>query len=628
MSKTMSKSHLEYWQTRADEILRYVDRTDIDVFGEIAKMYNDEAVAIQKELYNFVMKYSEDGLMTYQEALERLRGTDLSDYQANANKYRMQAEKDPELLKRLNAQYVSAKATRLDALYLEMTWRAGVLSGKLNGTFDSYLKKTASYAYRKIMGGHSGAVNVPALEELARTPLKGDNYSKQIWKNTDTLADDLRSVLKKGFVRGENSRVLAQELAKKYNVSRARAQTLIRTDGTAVISNSVAKRYLDAGLTYYRVHVHLDARTSETCREIAKENKRYRLDEMEVGVNAPPFHFNCRTAIIPDTEEIGGDVESQAETQKQKTADNSDVDKIFEEAAIEAKINRANALRQGAVEAMEKTNMASSVGLANYNQFLDRFDIIKDEQQLKLYQKLGSKIEYAKLKGSRNYAQGHKVHLTQRAFDGKKTKDGHLYQFNPLSTVFHENGHALDYLGLDTLTKGEKVAVGQKEVKQFGKKAVVSIFATHASGLPQYDLKNVIRRDLWTYINDDLPMLNDPNYKYKRGEKTRIKSQAIENFSIFKQEMLDFSKQNPNAVGAISDMVEATGWLGEYPFGVGHGKRYWKNVGSAETEFFAEVSELLATDSDGYAKVKEIFPNAVKTYHEIVDDILKGVTND
>lgn len=628
MSKTKSKNHLEYWQKRADEILRYVDRTDIDVFGEIAKMYNDEAVAIQKELYNFVMKYSEDGSMTYQEALERLRGMDLSDYQANANKYRMQAEKDPELLKRLNAQYVSAKATRLDALYLEMTWRAGVLSGKLNNTFDDYLKKTASYAYRKIMGGRSGGVNVPALEELARTPLKGDNYSKQIWKNTDTLAEDLRSVLKKGFVRGENSRVLAQELAKKYNVSRARAQTLVRTDGTAVISNSVARRYLDAGLTYYRVHVHLDARTSETCREIARENKRYRLDEMEVGVNAPPFHYNCRTAIIPDTEEIGGSIESQAEIKEQNTTDGSDVDKIFEEAAREARINRVKTLRQGAVEAMEKTNMASSVGLANYNQFLDRFDIIKDEQQLKLYRRLGSKIEYAKLKGFKNYARGHKVQLTQRAFDGLRTKDGRLYIKNPLSTVFHENGHALDRLGLDVLTKGEKVVVGQKEVKQFGKKAVVSIFASHASGLPQYDLKNVIRKDLWAYVNDELPMLNDPNYKYKRGEKTRIKSQAIDNFSAFKQAMFDLREQNPNAVVAISDMVEATGWLGEHPFGAGHGKKYWKTVGNAETEFFAEVSELLATNSEGYAKVKEIFPNAVRTYHKIIDDILKEVEND
>ena len=103
---------------------------------------------------------------------------------------------------------------------------------------------------------------------------------------------------------------MASELAKKYNVARARAQTLIRTDGTAIVNRSAIKRYEETGLKYYRISVHLDNRTSETCRAIAKENKLYKIDEFETGVTAPPFHYNCRSAVIPDEDELNNKSEN------------------------------------------------------------------------------------------------------------------------------------------------------------------------------------------------------------------------------------------------------------------------------------------------------------------------------
>ena len=304
MAKRTAKKHASYWQKRSDDIMRYVDSTDIDMFAELQKIYAEESAKIQHDLFAFVTKYADDNKMSYSDALQRLRGTDLSDYQANAEKYRKQAEKDPELLKRLNEQYASSKVTRFDALNLEMTYKIGVMQGIVEKSFENYLKSTAKYAYRKIMGGNGGALNEPALKELINTPFNGYNYSEQIWGNTDNLAKDLREVLKRGFIRGASAREMASELAKKYNVARARAQTLIRTDGTAIVNRSAIKRYEESGLEFYRISVHLDDRTTETCRAIAKEDKLYRIDEFEAGVTAPPFHYNCRSAVIPDEDEL------------------------------------------------------------------------------------------------------------------------------------------------------------------------------------------------------------------------------------------------------------------------------------------------------------------------------------
>ena len=304
MAKRTAKNHNDYWQERAEDIMRYVDSTDIDVFEELQKIYIEHSAEVQRDLFAFVTKYADDNKMSYSEALQRLRGVDLSDYQANAEKYRKQAEKDPELLKRLNEQYASSKVTRFDALNLEMTYKIGVMQGIVEKSFENYLKSTAKYAYKKVMGGNGGALNEPALKELVNTPFNGYNYSEQVWGNTDNLAKDLREVLKRGFIRGDDVRSMAAELSKKYNVARARAQTLIRTDGTAIVNRSAIKRYEESGLEFYRISVHLDNRTTEICRAIAKENKLYKIDEFETGITAPPFHYNCRSAVIPDEDEL------------------------------------------------------------------------------------------------------------------------------------------------------------------------------------------------------------------------------------------------------------------------------------------------------------------------------------
>lgn len=316
-------AHNDYWGKRSADIMRHVDRTDVDMFTELQKIYAEGSAEMQKELFAFVSKYSADGSMSYQETLQRLRGVDLSDYQANAEKYRKQAEKDQELLRRLNEQYAASKVTRMDALNLEITYKLGVMQGVIDKSIGNYFKSVAEYAYKKAMGGNSGAINTPALEELVRTPFYGKNYSERIWGNTDNLASDLRDILKRGFIRGDDVRSMAGELAKKYNVARSRAQTLVRTDGTAIVNRSAIRRYHDAGLEYYRISVQMDNRTSETCKRIHAEDKRYKMDEFEPGVTAPPFHYNCRSAVIPD--------ENELDEQSLRNIGKANVDNLFED---------------------------------------------------------------------------------------------------------------------------------------------------------------------------------------------------------------------------------------------------------------------------------------------------------
>lgn len=296
----------KYWSGRMDEIMAYVDRTDIDFFDELQTVYTEGRQNIQKEIYNFYAKCSKENNISIQEAKKRLMREDLSDYRANAEKYFKQAEKDPELLKRLNEQYKAGKVTRLEALHLDMEWHLGKMSGALHKSFDRYLKEVAQYAYRKIIGGNSkSTLNKAALEQIVKTPFNGKNYSSSIWGNTDDLAKDLKKVLTQGFIRGSGPADMARELRKKYNVAKNRAEAIVRTDGTNVVNLSAAKRFEDFGLTKYKNNVHVDDRTTEICLRVNREDKTFLLVEYQPGITAPPYHVGCRTGIVPDDSEIG-----------------------------------------------------------------------------------------------------------------------------------------------------------------------------------------------------------------------------------------------------------------------------------------------------------------------------------
>lgn len=302
------EDHDRYWTDRAREIFEYVDRKDINFFAEMEKIYREQSVSLQRSVFDFYTRFAEDHEITYQDAMKRLRGEDLSDYAENAQRYREQAEKDPELLRRLNEQYASARAVRLQVLNSEAVYRAGVLAGALHKSFEKYLYDVAEYAYRKSVGGRAGAINRPAFEEVIKTPFNGRNYSAQLWGNTDSLADSLKKVFRQGFIRGDSPQDMAREIQKEFNVARSRAETLIRTDATAVVNRATIKRYKREGLKYYRILVVLDDRTTQICRNIAQEDKLYKLEDAQVGVNMPPFHYNCRSTIMPDEEELNGDI--------------------------------------------------------------------------------------------------------------------------------------------------------------------------------------------------------------------------------------------------------------------------------------------------------------------------------
>lgn len=125
----------------------------------------------------------------------------------------------------------------------------------------------------------------------------GKSWSNRVWTNTESLKDTLNKKLVECVVGGKTTDELKIELQKRFGVSYHRSDTLVRTEITHIQTQASADRYKDAGCEEYEVLVNPDERTCDECAKF--DGERFKFSEMVIGVNAPPFHANCRDTIIP-----------------------------------------------------------------------------------------------------------------------------------------------------------------------------------------------------------------------------------------------------------------------------------------------------------------------------------------
>jgi SPP1 gp7 family putative phage head morphogenesis protein len=275
-----------------------------------------------------------------------------------------------------------------------------------------------------------------------------------------------------------------------------------------------------------------------------------------------------------------------------------------------------------------KTDMKEKVGEDNYNKFAEHLNGMQDERIRSLFEKYADQMEFKQLKNETAYTNGSIVQLAQVDFDGDKVD-------NPLQTVYHEIGHAFDNIGLRTITGKSLYPTGNKIKAKHNKKTIeISEYVSVMSAMPKYKLRETINRDLWEYVNGkDLPMVEDLGERpRKRAERAEWNDKAYSilnkskaNFEKFEKEITKKYSRDSNEISILSDIYESTPFtLRDNPLGSGHGKTYYNKAGHAEAEFFAHVAESIAASQESYVLLNEIFPNAVKTWENIVDDMLKA----
>lgn len=201
----------------------------------------------------------------------------------NLDKYwQMQGQLKNELQK-LGDKQVELLSKRFTEQYIDV-YEAMALQGE--SLFNSIDKATAQQMINQIWCAD------------------GSTWSNRVWKNTDKLQEALNNGLIECVVTGKKTDDLKKILIKQFNVAYNRADTIVRTEMAHIQTQAAQQRYRDYGLQYYEILGNEDDSchgSDVDCHEM--NGQRFLLNEMQAGVNAPPFHPNCRCCIIPVVED-------------------------------------------------------------------------------------------------------------------------------------------------------------------------------------------------------------------------------------------------------------------------------------------------------------------------------------
>ena len=128
----------------------------------------------------------------------------------------------------------------------------------------------------------------------------GKTFSQRIWENTQGLIETLDAQLIHCVATGKKTTELKHMLMERFGVSYSRAETLVRTELAHIQVEAAKKRYEDYGFKKYRILGNTDDTCGNSSPDCAKmDGKEFYFAEMKAGVNAPPFHPNCKCDIVP-----------------------------------------------------------------------------------------------------------------------------------------------------------------------------------------------------------------------------------------------------------------------------------------------------------------------------------------
>ncbi|MBZ5980366.1 minor capsid protein [Leuconostoc gasicomitatum] len=293
----------DYWQKRTQGIMDLLDVKDKDLTDVVLKEYQSASQDVAIKIDEFYERYADNNTLSYADAHKRIRKADLSDYVKRANDYRMSNKDNPELLKRLNAQYMTSKISRLELLKLEIDFRILQASNQQVGSFTEYLAKESAYIYGALAVGNAiKTLNNAEIDSILSFEWSGANYSHRIWRDNDVLANKLKDVLVKASINGSNPRVTAKNLRDVFGGTKPNTERLVRTESTYVANATTAKRYESYGVESYEFVAVMDNRTSSVCRSLNGEV--FKMNDFSPGTNAPSMHPNCRSTIVPSDDEL------------------------------------------------------------------------------------------------------------------------------------------------------------------------------------------------------------------------------------------------------------------------------------------------------------------------------------
>lgn len=663
----------DYWTKRkANLIYEQMDKAEKQA-DKFDKVYKESKAYLDKQINKIFDKFQRDYGLSERDARHVLKN--MKD-QKDLNELRKVLEARPDdpniqrLLADLDSPAYAYRMKRLERLNDDLDrMRESIYHSEKKGSdaFYSNLMKDSYYKATFDLQQQTGLAY--SFSDLPETEIKrlrglkwtGEAYSDRIWSNTGALASSVKDELLVSLMTGRSVRDTSQAIAERFEVGQNKARRLVRTESAFFHNQMELLSYEDAEITKYKFVAVLDKRTSHICQE--HDNKVYDTDKAVPGVNYPPMHPWCRSTTIAHDDDIDySKLERRARNPETGKVEYVPADMTYKEWYDKYVADKDIVKIDFSKLTSEEINNLDFDDLMKYYEWVEEQEELKAKQkelQAEAERKLLEERESKVSKTRRDLVSRIEERLRTTNFVdvfGEENAQGLLRElrFFPNDDFVQSLYGSIDKLSFAEVKEmHSNVTITQVNLaksdfnynKKFNQKAhsivlhelthgvdnIASYFGAPELGFKafssQYDLYNVIKKDMDNYIFGDM--------KLKRGASTEEK---IAFFNLrqakvrdFKLELYELAKKlnpeihpeaNAEVTAFASDMMSSfrKAEYGHQSFG--HEDSYWKDKSNRGMEFLAEYTQAQMTPEikTFYDKV---FPNSVKIYNKIFEDISK-----
>lgn len=301
-------------QKKSEDNLSELLKNGDKLIKELDGYFNQGLKSIKKDAEALYGKFSEQNGLTKNEAIELIKGDEYKEWRMTMEEYlkKISDTNDKALALELNTLAMRKRINRLEALEAEIMAQMAIiaqdeekyLTDLLTDSLEKsyYLSMYEEYLENnpdvlKLMENNNIKLSLEEINSVLTFKWSGKNYSEIIWDNAFVISKKTKKLLAQNIINGKSIKSLSKELTKTWGkANKLNAERLIRTEIAYIKGQADALVYDKLDIEEYEILATLDNRTSPICQR--EDGNVYKIKDIKVGVNYPPFHAWCRTTTI------------------------------------------------------------------------------------------------------------------------------------------------------------------------------------------------------------------------------------------------------------------------------------------------------------------------------------------
>lgn len=299
----------KHWQER--EAIKDNIKRDKELTKEINKRLDKLMKDIETEINRELQAYAKGQNIDLEEVYQRINEMDVKAFEKKAKEYVKNKDFSATANYELKIYNRKMRINRLE-------WIKSMLGIELVNGFDDiekmldeYFKDSAKREMMKqagILGDTVMSNYSEVIEKVVNGSFHNATFSNKIWQYQNELKAELDKLLTRQMVNGHNPRRVARDLRKEFDVTKFEAERMMRTESARIQGELQKSSYERFSVKEYEWVTEPTA--CSMCKDIARGG-RYKVKDMEIGINMIPAHPNCRCSTVPvsDREEMLKDFE-------------------------------------------------------------------------------------------------------------------------------------------------------------------------------------------------------------------------------------------------------------------------------------------------------------------------------